>query len=162
VNSSSPPTKTSPPARLAAALFMLVPLIVGFVPPGIVFGLMPESVSRLGLTKVPIPAWVFIGVWLVAYPGMGLAAFTVWRRRAGIAVSVPLSILVCAFCCSLSFWLTNGLLMTATLDALNLLLAWTTLWVFSRYSTRAAVALLPWALWMPVTLAFKLYALWHA
>jgi hypothetical protein len=75
---------------------------------------------------------------------------------------VPLAVLGCAFLCGLSFWLTNGLLMTSTIDAINLLLAWTTIWVFSRYSTPAALALLPWGVWMPVTLALKLFALSHA
>jgi tryptophan-rich sensory protein len=158
MSTTSMPFPAAPPPRWAQALFMLVPLIVGFIPPGIVFGLMPESTSRLGMTEVHLPAWVFITVWLVVYPGMGLAAFTVWRGERPHA-SVPLAVLACAFLITLSFWLTNGLHMTATLDAINLLLAWTCIWVFSRYSTRAAFALLPWGLWMPVTLALKLRAL---
>jgi tryptophan-rich sensory protein len=146
------------PARWALLAFLLVPLIVGFIPPGIVFGLMPETTSRLGMAELHLPAWVFITVWLVVYPGMGWAAFTVWRSDRAQA-SVPLAVLGCAFFITLAFWLTNGLLMTATIDAINLLMAWTTIWVFSRYSKRAALALVPWGLWMPVTFALKLHAL---
>ena len=108
---------------------------------------------------MPIPVWVFIGVWCVAYPGMGCAAWLVWRRRAETDVSVPISVLAASFLITLSFWLTNSLRMTATLDAIGLVLAWTMVWVYSRYSSRAALCLLPWAIWMPVTLAFKIVAL---
>ena len=157
MHATSMPLPLPPKSRWALMVFMLAPLVVGFIPPGIVFGLMPDSSARLGLAEVHLPAWVFIAVWLVVYPGMGLAAFTVWRSNQPLA-SVPLAMLGCAFFVTLSFWLTNGLLMTATIDAINLLLAWTSLWVFSRYSKRAALALLPWALWMPVTLALKVHA----
>lgn len=153
------PLPLQPQSRWALLMvFMLTPLIIGFVPPGIVFGLFAESSARLGMAELHLPGWVFIAVWLVVYPGMGLAAFTVWKSEEPHA-SVPLAMLACAFVITLSFWLTNGLQMTATIDGINLLLAWTSIWVFSRYSRRAALALLPWGLWMPVTLALKLHAL---
>ena len=161
-SASCPTTPSERPTsspQWTAVLFALTPLIVGFIPPGLVFGLNPNAASSLGLNAVSIPAWVFIGVWVLAYPGMGLAAWLVWRRRAEVDACVPIAALVAAFVVTLSFWLTDSLRMTATLDAINLVLAWTTVLVFSRYSRPAALSLLPWAIWMPITLAFKLLAL---
>jgi tryptophan-rich sensory protein len=143
----------------SAALFALVPLIVGFIPPGFVFALDSNAASSLGLSAVSIPAWVFIGVWVVAYPCMGLAAWTIWRSRINTDACIPIAMLIACFLITLSFWLSNSLRMTATLDAISLVLAWTMVWVFSKYARSAALYLLPWAIWMPVTLAFKLIAL---
>lgn len=140
-------------------LFAAIPLIIGFIPPSLVFGLNPNAASDIGLTALTIPAWVFIGVWVIAYPSMGMAAWLLWKLRSQLDACVPIGILIAGFIISLSFWLTNSLRMTATLDAITLILAWTTLWVFSRYSRRAALWLLPWAIWMPITFGVKLLAI---
>ena len=145
--------------RWSAVVFALVPLVIGMLPGGLVFGLTPNAASAIGLTAVPIPAWVFIAVWVVAYPSMGIAAWLIWQKRSELDACVPIGVLIAGFTITLSFWLTNGLRMTATLDAINLILAWTTVWVFSRYSQKAALWLLPWAIWMPITLVYKLIAI---
>jgi tryptophan-rich sensory protein len=137
------------------------PLVLGFLPPALIFALEPGAPQRVGLGQVPIPAWVFIGVWAAIYPGMGLAGWSVWRRRreSGHDAWVPLAVLFGGLLITLSFWLTNSLRMTATIDAINLVMAGTTLWVVSRYSRHAGLFLLPWAVWMPITLTCKLAAL---
>ena len=159
---SCPTTPTHRPVASplwTAVVFALLPLIVGMIPGGLVFGLNPNVATTIGLDAVPIPAWVFIAVWIVTYPSMGIAAWLVWRKRTEVDACVPVAILIAGFAITLSFWLTNSLQMTATLDAINLVLAWTTVWVFSRYSQKAALWLLPWAIWMPITLVVKLVAL---
>ena len=45
------------------------------------------------------------------------------------------------------------------LDAIGVLLAATTVWVVSRYSGRASRWLIPWLVWMPITLLIKIAAL---
>jgi tryptophan-rich sensory protein len=134
-------------------------LFVGFLPPTLVFSLNANAATELGMNSVTIPAWLFIGVWLIAYPSMGIAAWKLWKRRGEVDVCVPIGVLIAGFVITLTFWLTNSLRMTATLDLVNLILAWTTMWIFSRYAREAAAWLLPWAIWMPITLSFKIAAM---
>jgi tryptophan-rich sensory protein len=155
------PTSSTTSSPWIAISFVLVPLILGFIPPGLVFGLNPNAASSIGLNAVGTPAWVFVGVWLVSYSGMGLAAWLGWQRRVERDACTPIAMLCASFLITLTFWLSNSLHMTATLDAINLILAWTTLWVYSKLSKPAALYLLPWAIWMPVTLTLKLLALGH-
>lgn len=140
-------------------VFALGPLILGSVPPALLFSLDPTTTSRIGLGEVPIPAWVFTGVWFIAYPLMGVATWLVWRRRSEVDASVPLAVFTAAFLQTLSFWLTTSIHMTAVLDALGLLLAYTVAYVYARYDRRAVWLLLPWLVWMPITLGFKLWVL---
>lgn len=158
-NTTTPSERLDTSSPSSAIAFALVPLVLGFIPPGLIFGLNPNAASNIGLNGIPIPAWVFIAVWIVAYPGMGLAAWHVWQRRSQSDACVPIAMLGACFVVTLSFWSTNSLRMTAVLDAINLILAWTMVWVFSRFSQAAAICLLPWAIWMPITLVFKLVAL---
>ncbi|MDP4511385.1 MarR family transcriptional regulator [Nonomuraea sp. G32] len=93
-----------------------------------------EAATDLGMTEVLVPTWVFIAVWLVIKAGMG-------PRHGNL------------------FWLADGLRSIAVIDATGLLLAATTMVVFSRYSPSAARCLLPWLIWMPITLAIKIAAI---
>lgn len=140
-------------------VFALGPLILGSIPPALLFTLDPAISTRIGLGEVPIPAWVFMGVWFVAYPAMGVATWLVWRRRGVVDVSVPIAVFTAAFLQTLSFWLTNSIRMTAVLDALGFLSAYTVAYVYARYDQRAVWFLTPWLAWMPITLGFKLLAL---
>lgn len=134
-------------------------LVLGSLPPALLFSLSPMTAARIGLGPVPIPAWLFTGVWFVIYPAMGVATWLVWRRRGEVDVSIPLVIFAVAFLQSLSFWLTNSIYMTAVIDALGVLLAYTVAYVYLRYDRRAVWLLLPWLVWMPVTLGIKLWML---
>jgi tryptophan-rich sensory protein len=113
------------------------------------------------MSEVHVPPWVFIAVWAIIYSGMGLAAWSLTAQldKRSSATGVPLAVLCAAFLISLTFWLTNSLRMTATIDAINAILAIMTLWVVSRYSTSAARYLVPYAVWMPITLLIKLVAI---
>lgn len=141
-------------------LFVLVPVIIGQIPGALAFTLNPEVATDLGMAQVPLPTWVFIAVWLVIKAGMGIAAWQLWRRAPrGSDVTVPLTVLIAGYLQSNLFWLADGLRSIAVTDATGLLLAATTMVVFSRYSPSAARWLLPWLIWMPITLAIKIAAI---
>jgi tryptophan-rich sensory protein len=125
------------------------------------FALDPGTVGRIGLDAIPIPAWLFTAVWIIIYPGMGIATWQIWRLRARIDVSVPLVIFGAGMLQNLSFWLTNSIRMTALIDATGVLFAYTVAYVYTRYAKMAAWWLLPWLVWMPITLSIKLWALAH-
>ncbi|WP_181781750.1 tryptophan-rich sensory protein [Pseudonocardia pini] len=141
--------------RAQAALVAVATLLVGMVPGALAFALNPDIVRDIGLDVVTVPGWLFTAVWTVIYPAMGLAAWRLWTLRPA-DVAVPFAVLLAGFLQSHSFWLTDSLRTTAVIDATGVLLSLTTLWVFSRSSRSAARWLLPWVVWMPLTLALKI------
>lgn len=147
-----------PSAPWVGMLFALGVLILGMVPGALCFALDPTTASRIKLDSVPVPAWVFTAVWLVAYPCMGVATWLVWRTRDRQDVSIPIVLFVAAFLQTLSFWFTNSIRMTVLIDATGLVLACTVGWVYSRYWRAACWWLLPWTVWMAITLTIKLRA----
>jgi len=159
MNHAQPTPLNALSARASAILFALGVLLVGMLPGRLTFLLDPNAATRIGLEAVPVPAWLFAGVWIVAYPCMGIATWLVWRTRDRGDVSVPLIVFGAALLQTLSFWLTNSLQMTAVIDATGILFAYTTAWVYSRYQRTAVWWLLPWLVWMPITFLIKLAAL---
>ncbi|HEV2781561.1 MAG TPA: TspO/MBR family protein [Actinophytocola sp.] len=139
--------------------YAAVPLLLGQIPGIAAFTLNANAAVDIGLTEVPVPAWVFAVVWTIIYPCMGLAAWQLRRDVPGPAAAVPLAVLVAGFLQTMLFWLSDSLRAVAVADATGVLLAGTTVWVFSRYSRAATAWLLPWLLWMPVTLAIKIAVL---
>ena len=142
-------------------LFACGALILGFVPPALTFALRKNAADEIGLTAVSVPAWVFVVVWLIIYPCLGIAA---WRLTLPGLVgrpeaSVGLVLLAAAFLQTTSFWLTDSLRSTAVMDATGVLLSLTT--AFALYTTdrSAAAWLIPWLVWMPITLTLKLITL---
>jgi tryptophan-rich sensory protein len=144
-----------------ALVFALAALFIGMLPAGLTFALDPGSAGRIGLDAIPIPVWLVTAIWMIIYPGMGIAAWQIWRLRARVDVSVPLAIFSAGMLQSLSFWLTNSIRMTALIDATGVLLACTVAYVATRYAKTAVWWLLPWLVWMPITLGIKLWALAH-
>ena len=142
-------------------IWVAIPFVLGQLSGAVTFAVNPNAASDIGLTEVPVPAWVFITVWSVIYPAMGVAAWCLWRDRAVGSGDVwtPLAVLTAGFLQTHSFWLTDSLRTTAVLDAIGVLLAVTTWWVTRRQSRVAARWLLPWLIWMPVTLVLKLVTL---
>jgi tryptophan-rich sensory protein len=155
------PAATSTP-RIQRALFAVTALLLGFTPATLTFALNPHTADDIGLNAVPIPAWGFIAVWLVIYPGMGLAAWHLWHQRTHNNpdyARVPLAVLTAGFLQTTTFWFNDSLRGIAGMDATGVVLSATTVWVISRYSSAAARWLLPWAIWMPITLTIKLAVL---
>src|SRR5262249_19266203 len=96
-------------------LFALGVLLIGNIPGTLTFTLDPNTVHRIGLESIGIPAWVFSGVWLIAYPCMGIATWLVWRKRHEANISMPLAVFAVGLIQTQGFWLTNGLQMTAVI-----------------------------------------------
>ncbi|MEV5499328.1 tryptophan-rich sensory protein [Nonomuraea fuscirosea] len=141
-------------------LFVLVPVLIGQIPGALAFTLNPELATDLEMDRVPVPPGVFIAVWLVIKAGMGAAAWQLWRRAPrGSDVTVPLTVLIAGYLQTNLFWLADSLRSIAVTDATGLLLAAATVVVFSRYSAAAARWLLPWLIWMPITLGIKIAAI---
>ena len=99
------------------------------------------------------PFWL---VWFIIYPCMGVATWLVWRRRNVVRVQEPLLIFVVSLVQGFTFWLSQSVRMTQIIDGTGLMLAYTTAWIYSRYSKAAALWLIPWLLWMPFTFILKL------
>lgn len=142
-------------------VFVAIPFVLSKIPGAVTFAVNPNAAEDIGLTEVPVPAWLFITVWAVIYPCMGVAGWQVWRHcvTQGADAVVPLVVLSVGLLQTFSFWLTDSLRTTAIVDATGVLLALTTWCVFARYSRSAARWLVPWAAWMPITLAIKIAAL---
>ena len=140
------------------AAFLVVPALIGMIPGALSFALNDSVVSDIGLDVLPVPGWFFTGLWVVIYGSMGMSVRTLFRQATG-NLCVPVAILAAGFLQSHLFWLTDSLRTTAITDATGMLLAGTAFWVMRQYSTQAARWLLPWVIWMPVTLAIKIAAL---
>jgi len=147
------PEQTS--SRWNAVVFAVVMLIIGMLPGSIAFMLDPSTPTRIGLGEIPIPAPVFVMVWLIAYPCMGVATWLIWRRRDTINVSVPIAIFIVGFLNTFIFWFTNSVYMTAVIDFVVLSLAYTVAFVYFQYDKRTLLWLLPWLIWMPITFGVK-------
>lgn len=138
-----------------ATIFAVVLLIIGMTPSSLAFMLDPSTPSRIGIGEIPIPAFVFVLVWLIAYPCMGVATWLIWRQRDSSNVSIPLAIFVVGFLNTFAFWFTNGIYMTAVIDFIVMSLAYTVAFVYFQYDKRTLLWLLPWLLWMPITFTVK-------
>lgn len=145
--------------RWTVFAFALGVLVLGLLPGGLMFALNPNAASNIGSDAVPLPPWIFVVVWFIIYPSMGVATWLIWQRRREVNVSVPLVVFAAVFLQNLSFWLTNSLRMTAVMDATGMMWAFTLAWVYSRYSKPSVWWLLPLMIWMPITLAIKIWAL---
>ncbi len=150
------PTRALPRFWPSGVLFVVVPWLISQIPGTAVFALNPNAAADIGLTRVPVPPWVFIVAWMIIHPSMGVAGWRLWRAAHNIDVGVPLALLAVGVLQTNFFWFTDSLRATAVTDATGMMLAVTTLWAFSRYSRTAARWLWPWAIWMPLTLALKI------
>lgn len=147
-------------ASLGTPLFFAFGLLaIGMIPGSLTFALDPNAVSRIGMNEIPIPAWVFIAVWFIAYPCMGVATWLIWRKRHQMKVAVPIAVFAIGYIYTFSFWLTNGIHMTAVLDGIVLIAAYVVAYVYFQYDKMTLWLLLPWLIWMPITFVVKLLVL---
>jgi tryptophan-rich sensory protein len=148
------------PGRWPSAVgYAAVPLLLGNIPALVTFTLNPDAAEDIGMTRVPVPPWVFAVVWAVIHGGMGLAAWRLRHSSSTVDGCLPLALLAVGYVHSNLFWLAEGLRSVAGTDATGLLLAAVTTWAFARQDRPAARWLLPWLVWMPITLAIKIIAL---
>lgn len=152
---------------LEPAAFALGISAFGVAAAAIAFGLDGGNPTVTTGTAYPAlwpPNWVFWAVWLVIYPASGLAAWHVWRQRASADVRGALTAFALMNVSAALFLpisaLVGGTPAVLTLMDLNGLIAvYALAWLFSRYSRPAALWMLPYLIWMPVTTALKFW-LW--
>ena len=159
MRAASPPRGSGGGWR-SGVLFAVSPLVVGMSDAWVSlrFGEAPTAVPPSGWA----PAWVFPIVWLVLYPTLGLAAWSVWRLRAHQDVAGVLALFATYFVGNLFFMPMSGAVggkpMVLTMMDLNGLLATAILaWASARASRRALSFLLPTLVWMPITFALKIW-----
>ena len=142
------------------ALFAAIALILGFLPAALTFALRKNAAEEVGLSQLSVPAWVFIAVWAIIYPSLGVAAWQILTTddRSG-GILVPAVVLVVGFLQTTAFWFTDSLRATAVTDATGVLVSIAATVVIGSTSPSAAPWLLPLLIWMPVTLILKLVAL---
>jgi tryptophan-rich sensory protein len=146
---------------IANAAFAVGAMLLGFLPAALTFTLRKNAANEIGLSELSVPAWVFIAVWAVIYPCMGIAASLVVDSeiRDAVHILVPAIVLAAGFLQTTAFWFTDSLRSTAVTDATGVVLSITAIVVLCATVPSAAPWLLPWLLWMPVTLAVKIVAL---
>ncbi len=164
-------TVTSTPAQIEAPwlpyAFALGTLAVGMVSAVLSFmtaGAHSASNPAGVLPSLWPPAWVFWLVWIVIYPCAGVATWRVWRQRRqfdvrGALVLYGVDILGALFFLPLSNLTANSPAVLTLLDANGLLGTSALAWLYSRYEKAAVWWLLPFLVWMPLTLTLKAW-LW--
>lgn len=153
--------------RWAALVFAGGTLLAGMLAAGMSYLLVPAAVGfGEGLEPPPVapPDWAFWAVWVVIYPGLGVATWLVWRRRREADVRGPLALFALMLVGNLMFLpisnLTGGEPAVLTLmDANGFVSAYVLAWLYSRYDRATAWWLAPLLLWMPITTLLKVW-LW--
>lgn len=112
------------------------------------------------LVKPPLmpPSWVFGPVWGILYALMGVAAFIVWRRRAGRSETrAALVFFGAQLAVNIAWSAVFFALRSPGYGLLVIVVLWTaiaaTIVLFERVSRTAAVLLVPYLLWV----GFALY-----
>ena len=161
-----PPRSSSSPWWVAL-VFAFGTLLSGMVSAGLSFATAGEhsAANPAGiLPPVWPPPWVFWVVWLIIYPTWGVATYLVWRRRnqsdvRGALVLYGLNVLGALFFLPLSNITANNPAVLTLLDANGLIGIYALAWLYTQYEKRAVWWLLPYLIWMPLTLGLKIW-LW--
>ena len=129
---------------IAPTLAAVAALVLGFIPAGLTFGLRKNAAQKVGLSELPVPAWVFIGIWAIIYPTMGIAAWQITASAENFTdTTVATIVLAAGFLQSIAFWFTDSLRSTAVMDATGVLLSITAAAVLALTTPSAAAWLLP-------------------
>lgn len=150
-----------------AWVFALGTLLAGMVSAGLSFATAGEHSAANPVGVLPPlwpPSWVFWLVWMVIYPAWGAATYRVWRHRGeadvrGALVLYALNVLGALFFLPLSNITANNPAVLTLLDANGLIGTYALAWLYTRYDKQALWWLLPYLIWMPLTLGLKTW-LW--
>ena len=165
--STRPPQPSSSP-RWTALVFAFGTLLSGLLSAGLSFATAGVHSAANPAGVLPLlwpPVWVFWAVWIIIYPCWGVATYLVWEKRQqadvrGALVLYAISVLGALFFLPLSNLTANNPAVLTLLDANGLIGAYALAWLYTRYDRRALVWLLPYLVWMPLTLALKLWLWW--
>jgi len=143
---------------LPPVAWVVAPVALGTIPAGIYFALTGGGAAP-GAGALPLPDWAVVLVWIGIYGGMGRAAWWANRDLAQPNRAAPLALLTAGAVQSWLFWVSPSLAAIALTDAAGVVLSAVTFLAFRETLPQASLCLLPWVIWMPLTLAFKLVAL---
>ena len=125
----------------------------------------PEAVGSNALQLYPPlypPDWAFWAIWLIIYPCWGVATWLVWRRRSTEDLRPFWRYFALMFGTNLAFLPISALTrgnpaVLAMMDALGFVLLPVMVWMYGRYARAALYWLLPIFVWIPITLALKVW-----
>lgn len=157
----------SRPEWQTALLFAAGTLLSGMLSAAISFATAGTHSAATPAGILPFlwpPSWVFWAVWMVIYPCWGVATFLVWRRRheadvRGALILYAINVIGALFFLPLSNLTANNPGVLTLLDANGLIGTCALAWLYSRYEKATLWWLLPYLIWMPLTLGLKAW-LW--
>jgi len=144
-------------------------LLLGMLDAGLSFAFAkyPATAIAPGAKLPPIwpPEWVFWSVWLVIYPGKGVAIWSVWRlRRKHKLQAFTWFVLLLLFMdlafLPISALTNNNPAILSLMDASGIIFLPLTIWIYGRYSKTALLWLIPIFIWGPFTLFIKVWLWW--
>lgn len=155
--------RLAPPVEATA--FALGTLLIGFLAAWVGFTFIPPVPPYRQLPFLYPPPWFFWSVWLVIYPCWGVATWLIWRKRSVADVRGALALYVITLIGNTLFLPIGNLsggnpAILSLMDANGVFSSWVTFWLYTRYSKRAGLFLLPLLIWMPLTFLLKIW-LWQ-
>ncbi len=126
----------------------------------------PPTTIAPGAKLPPIwpPSWVFWAVWIVIYPGKGLAIWSVWRLRKRFDLRWFYGFALLLFLMDMAFLpisalTNNNPAVLSLMDSGGIIFLPLSAWIYGRYTKTALLWLIPIFLWGPFTLFIKVW-LW--
>lgn len=149
------------PSGAIAFLFAAGTLLLGSLAAWISFAFIPPG-PALRLPSVYPPLWMFWAVWLVIYPCWGIATWLVWQQRHTADVRGAMALYFLTLISNMLFLPIGNLsggnpAILSLMDANGVLSSWVITWLYARYSNVATKFMLPLLIWMPITLALKIW-----
>lgn len=152
--------------KRALFLFPILTLVLGQVSGGLSFALFPfdPSTSAYLAPAFYPPNWLFIAVWIILYPSLGMSFALVWRERSRVATNGATAMFIVLLFQTMLFVpimnISKGSPAIMTLlDTNATLTTFLYVWIVSRISQSAYLWMIPLMIWMPVTTAIKI-AMW--
>jgi tryptophan-rich sensory protein len=149
--------------RFGAVAFALTTLALGNLPLPLAFALAPEGDLAASSPGVALPPWVFVAVWTIIYPALGVATWRVWLKRAEPGAIEALALFGVSFLVLLAFVPITAAAadqrITAMLDVVGLTCAYVSAWIYRRIDFTTTRWMLPLLVWMPITAFLKFVTL---
>lgn len=149
-------------------LFSVATFLIGQLIPALSFLIFPfnPNNNHYNIPSAYPPNWVFIVLWTVLYPCMGLSIGHIYKLRRQIDITGILISYIILLSTNLMFVpimnLSKGNPAILTFMDLNALVsAWLFSWLCFKYSKAAFYWSLPLTIWTPITFIIKV-ALWMA
>jgi translocator protein len=150
-------------SRIGATAFLFAggTLALGYFAAWFSFTFIPSG-PALTLPPIYPPPWVFWAVWLVIYPCWGVATSLVWEQRHTADVKAVMALYFLTLISNTLFLPIANLsggnpAVLSLMDANGVVSSWVIAWLYTRYTRAAGLWMLPLLIWMPITLALKIW-----